>query len=69
MPKKSDTENRKRWHHYRTIPQSHWEKMSGRQRKTLKEQAITYEIPFGGAKINLLAVVPALHDFLVLAMK
>jgi hypothetical protein len=38
--------------------------MSGRQTKVLNEQAALYGIPFGGASINLPAVVRALHDFL-----
>jgi hypothetical protein len=53
-----------RWQHYESIPQKHWRRMSGRQTKVLQEQAARYGIPFGGASVNLPAVVRALHDFL-----
>lgn len=38
--------------------------MSGRQSKVLAEQAARYNIPFGGATVDLPAVVRALHEFL-----
>lgn len=57
-------EERLRWQYYRSIPQKHWRTMSGRQTKVLNEQAVRYGIPFGGAAIDLPAVVKALHDFL-----
>jgi hypothetical protein len=57
-------EEQLRWQYYATIPQKHWRAMSGRQAKVLNEQAERYGIPFGGATINLPAVVRALHDFL-----
>jgi hypothetical protein len=57
-------EEERRWEYYRGIPQKHWREMSGRQTKVLNEQAARYGIPFGGATINLPAVVRALHDFL-----
>jgi hypothetical protein len=53
-----------RWKYYASIPQKHWRQMSGRQTKVLNEQAALYGIPFGGASINLPAVVRAWHDFL-----
>ena len=59
-----DKEERLRWQYYAGIPQKHWRQMSGRQTKVLNEQAARYGIPFGGATINLPAVVRALHDFL-----
>ena len=59
-----DKEERLRWGYYAGIPQKHWRQMSGRQTKVLNEQAARYGIPFGGATINLPAVVRALHDFL-----
>ena len=59
-----DKEERLRWQYYGSIPQKHWRTMSGRQTKVLNEQATRYGIPFGGATINLPAVVLALHDFL-----
>ncbi len=57
-------EERLRWQYYRSIPQKHWRQMSGRQTKVINEQAGRYDLPFGGAKIDLPAVVRALHDFL-----
>jgi len=59
-----EKEERLRWQYYGSIPQKHWRAMSGRQTKVLNEQAERYGIPFGGAQINLPAVVRALHDFL-----
>ena len=57
-------EEETRWKYYSQIPQSHWAKMSERQPKILAEQQERYGLPFGGAVINLPAVVKALHDFL-----
>ena len=57
-------EEQLRWKYYRSIPQKHWRQMSGRQTKVINEQATRYDIPFGGAKVDLSAVVRALHDFL-----
>lgn len=54
----------RRWKYYRAIPQRHWKRMSGRQAKQLNEQAVRYDIPFGGSTIDLPAVVKRLHDFL-----
>lgn len=59
-----EKEERLRWQYYAAIPQKHWRQMSGRQTKVINEQAERYEIPFGGAFINLAAVVRGLHDFL-----
>lgn len=59
-----EKEERLRWQYYAAIPQKHWREMSGRQTKVINEQAARYGIPFGGASINLPAVVRALHDFL-----
>lgn len=59
-----EKEERLRWQYYESIPQKHWRRMSGRQTKVINEQADRYGIPFGGATINLPAVVRALHDFL-----
>lgn len=56
-------EERKRWQFYRTIPQKHWRSMSGRQARTINEQAVAYGIPFGGREVNLPDVVRAMHDF------
>lgn len=57
-------EEERRWQYYESIPQKHWREMSGRQTKVLHEQAERYGIPFGEKKINLPAVVRALHNFL-----
>jgi hypothetical protein len=59
-----EKEERTRWQYYGSIPQKHWRQMSGRQTKVINEQARRYGIPFGGATINLPAVVRAFHDFL-----
>ncbi len=57
-------EERLRWQYYGSVPQRHWRQMSGRQAKVINEQAIRYGIPFGGARIDLPAVVKAMHNFL-----
>lgn len=58
-------EERQRWEFYASIPQKHWKKMSGgRPTQTINKQAETYGIPFGGATVDLPAVVLALHEFL-----
>ncbi len=48
----------------RAIPQKLWREMSGRQARTINEQAERYGLPFGGATVDLYALVPALHNFL-----
>ena len=53
-----------RWRYYRTIPQKHWRKMSGRQAKVINEQASRYGLPFGGPVVDLPEFVRAFHDFL-----
>ena len=57
-------EEKLRWQYYESIPAKHWKAMSGRQTKVINEQAVRYNIPFGGAVINLPKVIKALHDFL-----
>lgn len=57
-------EEQLRWQYYRSIPQKHWRRMSGRQTKVINEQAARYGIPFGGPTIDLPKVVRAFHDFL-----
>lgn len=52
------------WEIYGAIPKGHWVEMSGRQARTINEQAQRYGIPFGGRTISLPDVVRALHDFL-----
>jgi hypothetical protein len=53
-----------RWRYYGSIPKGHWVRLSGRQHKTLNEQAARYAIPIAGATIDLAAVARWLHDFL-----
>lgn len=53
-----------RWRIYRSIPQVDYRKLSGRQNKTLHEQASRYGLPFNKAFINLEEFLPALHNFL-----
>ncbi len=50
--------------HYRTIPQRVWISMSGRQRRTIVDQAEKYNLPIGGATIDLAQLAKAMHDFL-----
>ncbi len=59
-----DKEERLRWQYYRSIPKKHWTLMSGRQHKVVDEQAARYNLPCGGATIDLPAFVRAFHDFL-----
>ena len=57
-------EERLRWDYYRTIPQAHYRKMSGRQPKILNDQGARYGLPFNRATIDLTELLPALHQFL-----
>jgi len=57
-----DEESRRRA--YAAVPKKDWKTWSGRQYKTLSEQATTYGIPIAGKTIDLPAVVRWLHDFL-----
>jgi len=52
-----------RWQYYETIPQKHWQEMSGRSPRILKDQAARYGIPFGDRIVNLPEVAKAIHDF------
>lgn len=56
-------EEERRWEYYRSIPAKHWKEMSGRQARTINEQAVAHGIPFAGREINLPDVVRAMHDF------
>lgn len=60
----SKEEERRRWEYYKTIPQKHWRLMSGRQPRTINEQAERYGLPFGGPSVDLTDLVPRLHNFL-----
>lgn len=57
-------EERRRWNHYRSIPQKHWREMSGRATKAINEQADRYGLPFGGKSIDLPVFVRKFHEFL-----
>lgn len=57
-------EEEARWKLYEAIPKDHYKTMSGRTDKVLNEQAQRYGIPCGGKKINLPALLRAVHDFL-----
>jgi len=57
-------DERRRWEHYRSIPQKHWREMSGRAAKVINEQADRYGLPFSGRTIDLTAFVRAFHEFL-----
>jgi hypothetical protein len=59
-----EKEERERLEYYRTVPQKHYEQMSGRQRKVLKEQAGLYALPIGEKVIDLFAVLRRYHDLL-----
>ena len=47
-----------------TVTKGTWVTWSGRQHKTLGEQAARYGVPIGGATISLPEVARWLHDFL-----
>lgn len=53
-----------RWRYYACVPQKHYRRMSGRQAKVLREQAIRYGIPCDGASVDLSQLIKAFHDFL-----
>lgn len=59
-----DKEDRDRLLFYATVPQKHYEKLSGRQRKILKDQQKTYGLPCGEAVVDLNAVIRWFHDLL-----
>jgi len=50
--------------HYATVPKKWWVENSGRQYKTLNENAARYGLPVGGRTIDLAEVVRWLHDHL-----
>lgn len=61
---KNHREEQDRWRYYQSIPKKHWQEMSGRQHKTLGEQAARYGIPISGPTIDLRGVARWIHDFL-----
>ena len=60
----SAKEEERRWQYYQTVPKRHYLEMSGRQTRTLHEQADLYGAPLRGPTIDLSAVIRWLHDFL-----
>jgi hypothetical protein len=53
-----------RWRYYASVPKRHYAQLSGRQTKTLNEQASRYGVPIHGSLIDLGQVIRWLHDFL-----
>ena len=56
-----------RWRHYLAIPKKDYSALSGRQAKTLNEQAARYGLPLQAARgqpLNLQAILTAFHDLL-----
>ena len=53
-----------RWKYYATVPKKHYRLMTGKQTKTLNEQAAAYGVPCGGPVVDVGAVLRWLHDFL-----
>lgn len=51
---------------YRNIPIGDYVRMSGRQQRTLIEQAARYGLPIGERTVDLTVFLRALHDFLAL---
>lgn len=59
-----EREDRERWRYYRTIPKGHYITLSGRQTKTLHQQAALYRLPLSGETIDLQQLLTRFHDFL-----
>ena len=59
-----DREETLRWQYYATIPKGHYRILSGRQVTVLNAQAAEYNLPIGGATIDLAKLLTRLHDFL-----
>jgi len=58
-------EQRQRWRFYRSVPKIHYREMSGRQSRTINEQAERYGLPWPpGKTVDLTAIVKWVHDFL-----
>lgn len=55
-------DDKKKWSLYRAIPQADWCKLSGRQRKVIRDQARKLNLPMGAESIDLAVLLPALHD-------
>lgn len=55
-------DEKKKWALYRAIPQADWCKLSGRQRKVVRDQARKLNLPMGAESIDLAVLLPALHD-------
>lgn len=48
-----ETEDRRRWEYYATIPLKHWRELCGRQTNQIKQQADLYGAPTAEATIDL----------------
>ncbi len=59
-----DREERLRIEYYKTVPEKHYIRLSGRQAKVLKGQQALYSIPCGDKIVNLFEVIKWFHDFL-----
>jgi len=57
-------EEERRWAYYATLPKKHYLEMSGRQARTVNEQARRYGLPVLGKTIDLGSLLHWLHDFL-----
>lgn len=55
-------DEKKKWALYRAIPQADWCRLSGRQRKIIRDQARKLNLPMGAESIDLAVFLPALHD-------
>jgi len=61
---KKAEEERTRWKYYGALPKKHYLELSGRQAKTVNEQAHRYGLPLIGAKLDLQKILTAFHDLL-----
>jgi hypothetical protein len=59
-----DREERLRIEYYKTVPQKHYIRLSGRQAKILNGQKALYGIPCSEKIVNLFEVIKWFHDFL-----
>jgi hypothetical protein len=59
-----DREERLRIEYYKTVPQKHYVRLSGRQPKVLNGQKALYGIPCSEKIVNLFELIKWFHDFL-----
>jgi len=57
-------EEQARWRFYRSLPKGHYCTLSGRQQKTIDQQAGLYGLPLLGPTLDLQQVLTAFHDLL-----